>query len=429
VRMIRDSFGPEAVAPCLAWNSGTLRPLCRPILRRAEGRITQGLYCGIVPSSAPMAQARRVDGGALILISSGMIGIILDFTIVTARCIRLDTPEDAQFDLFEPSYAADLITAMSDNLRKEPFTWLQAPGVFTSALAAALPRATGWRADQEQRLMSNLLRFVLAHEIAHVALGHLDAEDPYAEAGRALPPFRRLMLGSHLPWQQEMEADAGALRLMLQAGPDHWEEPFLGLLLFTEMIAQVFPSPVTSSHPHPIVRRSAAIFELQRDGSVPQLKADPLTGLAQFDLAEPMACALFALTRHRYPEGDRTALATLKSWTEGRKGSELPGTLLNGIRTVADSDMEAELADDFDRASLILAQRAAKAATVPVMLVGSYIVRFGVTHHHYRRLWATHPRYPEVMAMLEGAIPCLEMFLHVWERSAFIDEPREDTRP
>lgn len=425
VKLIREGYGEEAVEPCLNWNRETLATLCRPVLRLAERSIRCGLYCGVVPTSKPLAKARPCDGGALILISNGMIAALIDFAFLVSRGIRLDGEDDREFALLEPKYLNDLLVEHARKLcDDEGFTWMPQANQYVGFFASTLPQATGLRRDQEQRMIKSILIFALAHEIAHVALGHFDEADPFEEEDLTMMGgYQQLMLGSHMPWRQEIEADAEALRLMVKAKPDYWEEPFIGLLLFSEMISKIFPTPVISTHPHPIIRRAAAIQQVQRDLSIPDLKTDADSGHPMFELAEEMAVALFRLTEHRYPKGDLASLKTLKAWTlEQGDLPEFPGTLLSGTRFVTEAEMDAELSGDFDRATSILAHRAAMALSAPLMTYGSYIVRFGATHHHYRRLWADHSRYNEVMTVLCGAIPCLEMFMDVWERSAFIYE-------
>ena len=221
------------------------------------------IFIGIFPTYMVNAQAIRVALGFLVLVHSGLLSFAAKTATIVGKIVPAADPTPPEIDIKEA--------------RKE----FQA---ISLSFLSGLPSDVHLSAPQEPRrwlsefLYSSLVDFVIAHELAHIICGHFDGCDTSEAEDKVNPlDFPRTS------WQQEMEADLIAMRMIQNLYGDQVREElkYLGSVLFFGLIESMSATanrlhkrgkaPDFRSHPPAIARRSAMISDTHQHGFLARL--------------------------------------------------------------------------------------------------------------------------------------------------------------
>ena len=414
-KVIEEEFGPDIVEPCLKWNP-VLHQVAAPILNAASSDFTEGLYCGLFPTSRPTAHVQPVTGGAVIFISTGMLQAVADYSFVIVRSSHLDDAADSDFKIFEPAEAQKLLDKVRDNARAGDKPLMPPSSGFSGAISARCHPAHSLRLAYEHGMLINFLQFIIAHEVAHVTRRHLWAPAQPQREFKDFAEERTQIFTAAASWADEMEADAEAVRIMMRSGTQHWEDPFVGLLLFSEMTHAIFPTQVNPSHPHPMIRRAAAIRELEAGG----MKLD-------FHVCEVLSKIIFALRNDQSMDIDKAALAQLQAWANDAPDNIYVGHHYKSGRVVDRDEMQRQLGASFEQGRAIVAYFACSALASPSMVTGVHDLRLGLSLENFRAVWGQHPGIDEFESVLSRTMPFLGEIEEMWNTSNLSVSSAPDT--
>lgn len=224
------------------------------------------ILAGSTPSRSFNACAIKTEFGYLVLVNEGLLSICLFASFLIAGFSRCTF----RGKIFEPTYSPEEASGQwhlyVDRIKHGGDPGIHGdPTLLLRRLPA--PREGYWTA-----LYSSTIDFVIAHELAHIACGHLD------KAVDASKP------GWSCSWENELEADRVAVAAQAQAREADGlkvRSGIYGTLLFElfdyfrygltyygrDVDGEEFPVITMSAanvdrHPHASLRRSAALSEL-----------------------------------------------------------------------------------------------------------------------------------------------------------------------
>ena len=220
----------------------------------------QPIYCGMWPDRSVNATCERVDDGALILLHSGLVEAVEQVAAIAAAILPLSDEGGVQIppSIDDPTALAlfeeTLLRVTRDSsveLKSFPLAELrEAEAMYYSDLA---------------------IGYVVAHELAHVLLGHVAERAQVSEWETEAGIGKEFFLGAD-------EIDADALGSMMNAAtfPEGTDERrYFGPILLFELLDAItvgrmaiaseegksvdLHSRAWNEHPHPAVRRWSAI--------------------------------------------------------------------------------------------------------------------------------------------------------------------------
>lgn len=166
-------------------------------LKPAGFQLPSEIFTGVLPTGEFNARASPVPGvGVLILVNVGLMDLI--FTVLKVNLAAASFPDEPP--LITPDQATKVLAEAFD-------AYLYAE---SSLLAWALPKLPDRREEYLGYLLRRAEQLVIAHEMAHVSLGHVSTTP-----GIASPSHTQAM---------ELDADTWAAKLM----PVSWESPVPG---------------------------------------------------------------------------------------------------------------------------------------------------------------------------------------------------------
>ena len=170
------------------------------------------VFVGEFPTGSFNAQAVAVPGGVLILINTGLMGMVHKLTKIMALSFGFAdlSSETRMRETFEAwsDYSENQITEM---LAEVVLAYLVGGNVYS---ARRLPALGGLKGFVRAGICSECERFVIAHEYAHALLGHLDGYQPPKGINGSAGELQVIAKS----WEQELEADVVAMQLMLTTG-------------------------------------------------------------------------------------------------------------------------------------------------------------------------------------------------------------------
>lgn len=404
---LAETYGPGAPALSLA-HGGHLAEIAAPVIGAVAPRLEGGIQCGLAPTSAFTAYAQPVEGGAIVVLSTGFLQAAVDFAGLLVRVMRTDLAGRPPLD---PAAGPEILRRIVAATRAPAVAVVPPKGALPGQVRPALGALDGTLARIEADFIISTVRFAVAHELAHVLLGHFDqARRPFGPEAAALPSLQRLMLRHAFSWVDELDADAEALRILGALPHAPWEQPYFGLVLLSELIDAAVEQYPWASHPHPVLRRSAGIGTVQ---------AEPLT--TAFPLCDPLVATIERLRHGPSAPADPAELDRLARWTKAAEGVTLDqGERVEGVRILDTDRIEAFLAADFERARGIVAHLALAMLQSGEVMLGFHLMRFGTYYALFGRAFAADPRRAAVEATVAAAVPELQRRLAVW-RTARVD--------
>ena len=422
----------DEMATTVAHSCGTgFTDLAAPVLAAVHKDLPYPVWCGLEPTSAYSAFARRTDNGAIILVSTGYLTAVVDFVHLLIRQVRLDASDPIPVTPLDPDAARAHLAAIVAGALSPSTVMVPPPGALPGRLVHTLPPIGGLRAKLADILIASTVRFAVAHELAHVIQGHLDRPSARAEPGSTeLNDERRWALNFVLDWQEEMDADLHGLRVVLRLPSEHWEDPYYGLVVFADLTDAILDAaqPATfvakrawSTHPHPILRRSAAIVSVHPD----ELRA-------KFPMCEPLVAAIDELRDGPIGRRDPAALEAIGAWADQ---ADLPGLELllyggdsvEGVRFIDVSAVEARVSVDFQWARTAVSWLIARAITSGKVAGASFGVHAGVFYAAFCRTQLARGT-EEARAfdrLLRAAVPELDRIISVASEGSMSVDPQE----
>jgi hypothetical protein len=227
--------------------------------RRAQ--VMERLYVGEFPTGDFNAQVVRVPGGGyLILLNVGLNGVLVSLLKIALTQVVWGVPDER----------VTLISRLKASTAEAQVDWNEARDQWHETIQQYVRERTWYPTKGYKRIvlshpaaqmlrlvmMKSAKQFVIAHELAHIASGHLD---------RAASITRTLVGGATVEAVQkhsaaEFEADLLALPMMLHTIP--WENPsemqtieleaiVAGIVFYFEVAAQIeeLAPSADSSHP------------------------------------------------------------------------------------------------------------------------------------------------------------------------------------
>ncbi len=206
-RDVRDGLSRSRVPLSTDANSA-IRYQSRQILAAIKsspvGQLEIATLTGIFPTGSINAQARRCSGGALILINEGLIAFIQQFIGIL---LQYSAVQDRLLSVVPPDRFGRAKTVRS---LAEIFTDYVKRGANPSLSRKYCP-VGGYLGRLHTILNAECSYFVLAHEHAHAALGHLGKERQMRVATTPVGDIHLI----EKSWQEEAAADVAALQLQL----------------------------------------------------------------------------------------------------------------------------------------------------------------------------------------------------------------------
>jgi hypothetical protein len=186
---------------------------------------------------------RCENGGWAIILDRRLISYYFLMCLLVIHCLSIPV---------EMAQAPELSSAEAAGIAAQ---------VVTNVRSTGLPLFDGFRTEPVRTHFASDLaveahRFVLSHELAHIALGHVSSSRDFIAVSQDL-----VVSVDSWSQEQEWEADLLALRLELgpPPGPDQPEELAIryagcqvaldGLAFFEDYSAEVLSLPVSGSHP------------------------------------------------------------------------------------------------------------------------------------------------------------------------------------
>jgi hypothetical protein len=189
-------------------------------LLTALGDARIGPVCtGIYVSTSFHAAATPVDSGTVILVHDQLIDVTIGITSLLAASVPWQFGGEEAPPTVSETDALRMIGEIAESS-------VLGGAPVSVDVKLAEPRWTGF-----QMLLSTVLNFVVAHELAHVALGHL------AELGRGTRSSGLPTQISMSSWRHEFAADEHAFRTAAVAFPSvATEAQYLGPVLLFEIV-------------------------------------------------------------------------------------------------------------------------------------------------------------------------------------------------
>jgi len=413
--LILENFGQGCLELALKTGGG-LDALANPILRKATSGIPYGVWCGLWPVSSYNVHVERTARGAVIVLSTGFLQAIVDFTYLVLNQVELDYDPQPPKRIPQGDVTKYLLRIAEAT---QPPIKVFVPPV--GGLPGTLFAEFSSMAETRSRLFAEIVRssigFAIAHEVAHIRLGHLDR--PTIRAGPnnhkgqdPLPEDRRKLVNLLFSWSEEIDADAEALRIMVGMPRRYWDEnyweiPYFGAVVFADLTDAVFKPEGVQRYPHPILRRSAAI------GTV-NSKSRPL----EFPICEPLVRTIEILRYGPEVRADMTALNRIYAWGLEFKADERPrGTIVEGVRVRTLDQIDAFIAADFARARASVAYLGIAARGVSRLLSAPDRIEFAIYYDSFRRKFGLHQEWAEADRLIRLAITDLDLTLELWRRS------------
>ncbi|MFI1801129.1 hypothetical protein ACH427_27785 [Streptomyces sp. NPDC020379] len=158
-------------------------------------------------------------GDPIIVVNQGLPSLLSEFKEVQIEAVHLHDQADAATENAYRRAWYRFILAQFDGIHPFDNGMLETPGNLLQAKAAIrLPKPTIYFTYLD---IIGAEMFVLAHELAHVSAGHLDAAQVHSVApdGSAPSPDKESLTCYELSWQQEYEADRLGFLHFLKAWP------------------------------------------------------------------------------------------------------------------------------------------------------------------------------------------------------------------
>lgn len=222
---------------------------------------TDSVYCGEFPTGEFNASARRVKTGHLILLNRGLRQLLYNLSL--AASYRIKDGNELSSAIVKPrshewvEIAVYVIGVILNYFKGNPFFDWKGCSHSQHALLAA------------SGLSSSMRLFVIAHEVAHAELGHLDHNHTY----NARTPLGDVEFISN-SYEQEFEADRFAQQVSLEiARSDRNIGPVCGGVAFIMLDGIIelakgrfFNRQLEPSTTHPLAEhRLTAIMEYVRE--------------------------------------------------------------------------------------------------------------------------------------------------------------------
>lgn len=414
--LIGRSFSPPLVQLAQLGggpNDGGLTAIANLVLRKAISRIPYSVWCGLWPDSSYNAHVERTEHGAVILLSTGFLQAVVDFCHLLMHQVVLDRPDSQPPKQLPQCEVAKYLERIAKATRPPTIACTPPAGALPGTLYSELSRISGPRAQMLNNIIVSTIGFAIAHEAAHIRLGHLERaplrfgpEKPDQKDKHGLSEDRRKLGNLMFSWAEEIDADAEALRIMLRVPHQYWEEPYLGVIVFTELTDAVLKSEGVPRYPHPLLRRSAAI------GTV-----HPKSLGAEFPVCEPFVQTIELLRYGPWPQPDQEALRILYAWGEVFDPKEIPmGDNIQGVRVLS-SKIHDFIAADFVRARACVAHLGIASRGVSRVVSGSHLIIFATCYDSFRRVYSTREEWVEADRLLRSVITDLDWTLDLWRRS------------
>jgi hypothetical protein len=311
---------------------------------------TMPIYCGRVQTGVFNAFTRRAKSGYLITITDRLIHMMQECCQVLAAAMPYEGAG---------SESAPAIDADEALQRYEEAIIIALTGMHTDLAPLRLGPI---RAEEALNYLSLTTEFILAHETAHILLGHLGGRDTDAPVS-----FRSV---------EELEADQVGQMLISWSNNDQNDEyQFFGVIIWSEIFdtlevsrlileekgVEALFARAAQDHPHPALRRSNAITA-----------AHPLGEFASLPMCDSLLSAFDIVRRRLHPQRSAQALQAVEDLSREADDAVferlvLGGGQVAGVRILRQDDLTSLMATDVHTA-IVYTSKAAHLYMATLML-------------------------------------------------------------
>lgn len=406
--IIAQHFGAAEAEIALLTSGGLQRIADHVLAYRFESPLA--IYCGLWPDSSYDVHVERSRNGAVILVSTGFLQAVTDFSYLIMHQAEFDVDDGQPVTPLPHADASRIFNKIIGAARAPAEKSFPLPERLPASILDELSPMTGIRAELVNRVVVSTVGFAVAHEFAHVRLGHLH------ELPRRLRPDRaddreplglsdelRSMANTMFTWSDEIEADIEGLKIMLHGQLGNGNDPYLGITLFSELTDAVFKSADRSRYPHPIQRRTAAISTVH-----------PKHLDAEFTVCDSLLGTIGEIRYGPRLATDWDAADQLYEWSKAFDPHKFPKEeKFEGVHVVR--DLPEYIAADFDRSKACVSYFAAHAIRSSRVVSGTSLIRFAFCYNACKCYFADREDWLELDRLIHLAIRDLDRVLEFYE--------------
>lgn len=183
------------------------------VFRLRSEPVPSRFVLGVLPTRCLDASAHEIPLGSsderLVVISAGLLSALKELAKVAVRTVTIDTSSEPWRVMPD---TAGVVAKFQDSMVYMITHAVMSPVWGEAGAVVEQGRA---QATEATDLFVGMLTFIIAHEVAHVRLGHPTSAIGLRSAGSSVVHDMRIVTHS---WQMEYDADSAALEDMVPAG-------------------------------------------------------------------------------------------------------------------------------------------------------------------------------------------------------------------